>query len=291
MKLLILGGGGTLGAFSAGALEVLHASGWRPDAIIGSSAGGINLLRYVAGGPAAASAFWCEISLSALLRHMLAHDVRKNGLLDARRFRGRVEQGIDFARMMTDHRMLAFMVVDLETGRVEIRGNRTERSFEALRAVAQGSYALPPLLAPVRHGSELLSDGGLLHNAPLGAAVDLGATEIVYLCNVQVLPRRGFDRPSTLKSTVRYAEVFVRRASNVGFADADIVDDTFRGVPFVVIAPPAELRFGAFARWMLPTVNAMGHLTAQGRCCARRALLTWRWLHGDHRAQIEAEAL
>ena len=40
------------------------------------------------------------------------------------------------------------------------------------------------MLPPVPLGEELLADGGLLHNAPLNAAVKLGATEIVYLCNV-----------------------------------------------------------------------------------------------------------
>ena len=197
-------------------------------------------------------------------------------------------EDVDYACMLRDPRLLAFIVVDLETGCVAVRGNRTESSAQALRAVAHGSYALPPLLSPVRHGSQLLSDGGLLHNAPLNVAVDLGATELVYLCNVQVLPHRGFERPSTLRSTLRYADVFFRRASNVGFADAEIVDDSFRGVPFLVIAPPSSLRLGAIVRWMLPTVDAMEHLIDEGRSCARRALAHWRWLHPEvdvaHRA-------
>ena len=47
MKVLILGGGGTLGAFSAGALRALEERGFRPDAMIGSSAGGIKVIRIV----------------------------------------------------------------------------------------------------------------------------------------------------------------------------------------------------------------------------------------------------
>lgn len=292
MKLLILGGGGTLGAFSAGALEVLHASGWRPDAFIGSSAGAINLLRYLVGGPEAAVSFWRDIGVKTLVGHMLMHAFWKNGLLDPKRFRARVDDGVDYARMHDDPRVLAFIVVDLETGKVAVRGNRTEPTPEALRAVAHGAYALPPLLPPVRWGNEVLSDGGLLYNAPLTAAIDLGATEIVYLCNVQVLPHREwFTRPSTWRNAARYAEVFFRRASNVGFADAEIVDDRFRGIPFLVIAPPPNLRLGAITRWMLPTVNAMEHLIGVGRQSAERAVARWGWLRGDHRVQIEAEAL
>ena len=62
MKLLILGGGGTLGAFSAGALEVVLEAAWRPDTWIGSSAGAINLLRCFAAGPSAPANFWRSIS-------------------------------------------------------------------------------------------------------------------------------------------------------------------------------------------------------------------------------------
>jgi predicted acylesterase/phospholipase RssA len=81
--------------------------------------------------------------------------------------------------------------------------------------VSRGAYALPPLLPPVPLGDELLADGGLLHNAPLDAAVKLGATEIVYLCNVHAIPRAGFRKTSTVRSAWRYADIFFRRASNV----------------------------------------------------------------------------
>jgi NTE family protein len=62
MKVLILGGGGTLGAFSAGALKALEEHGFVPDVLIGSSAGGINLLRYLVGGADEAMEFWCSVA-------------------------------------------------------------------------------------------------------------------------------------------------------------------------------------------------------------------------------------
>jgi len=271
MKLLLLGGGGTLGAFSAGALEVLLASGWQPDVWIGSSAGAINLLRNFAAGPRGPDAFWRGIGPMMVLRHLLTHDPR-DGLLDARRFLRRVDEGVDYERLFHDERIFAFVVVDLLTGRVCVRSNRTERSPEALRTVAHAAFALPPLLPPIPLGNELLSDGGLLQNAPLDVAVELGATEIVYLNNVHALPHAGFQRSSILRNTARYADVFFRRASNVGFADAAIVEGRYRGVPFLTIAPPAHLGIGAMLRWMLPTVNAMERLVEEGRRSARQAL-------------------
>lgn len=276
MKVLILGGGGTLGAFSAGALRALEQRGFIPDAMIGSSAGGINMLRWLVGGAEESIRFWKETASPRMLARGLLHGENFTaGLLDADWFRRRVERGVDFDLVMNDERPLSFLVVDLKTGTVTVRGNRTEASVDALRAVSRGAYALPPLLPPVPLGDEMLADGGLLYNAPLNAAVKLGATEIVYLCNVHALPRKGFMPSSTARSSWRYAEIFFRRASNVGFADAEIKDGRFRGVPFLAIAPPADLRFGSMIRWMVPRIDAVQHLVDAGYESAFGALATW----------------
>ena len=67
MKVLILGGGGTLGAFSAGALRALEQRGFVPDAMIGSSAGGINMLRWLVGGAEEAIRFWKDTASPRML--------------------------------------------------------------------------------------------------------------------------------------------------------------------------------------------------------------------------------
>lgn len=276
MKVLILGGGGTLGAFSAGALRALEQRGFVPDAMIGSSAGGINMLRWLVGGAEEAIRFWKETASPTMLARGLLHGENlTSGILDADWFRGRVERGVDFGLVMKDKRQLSFLVVDMKTGKVSVRGNRTEPSSNALRAVSRGAYALPPLLPPVPLADEMLADGGLLYNAPLNAAVKMGATEIVYLCNVHVLPRKGFMPRSTARSAWRYAEIFFRRASNVGFADAEIAEGRFRGVPFITVAPPADLRFGSLIRWMVPRGDAVQHLVDTGYRSASDALAGW----------------
>ena len=281
-RVLLLGGGGTLGAFSAGALEVLLACGWVPDVWIGSSAGAINLLRCFAGGPDAPAAFWRGIGPGELLRQVVTHDPRK-GILHAARFRAMVDEDVDYAALHRDPRTFAFIVVDLVTGHVTVRGNRTEPTPAALRTVAAAAYALPPLLPPIPHGEELLADGGLLRNAPLHVAAQLGATEIVYLNNVHALPHTETPRQaprSIVRSALRYTDVFFRRASNIGYVDAEIVEDRYRGVPFLAIAPPATLAFGAMVRWMRPTTNAMAYLIEQGRDSAHKALAATRLCDG-----------
>lgn len=272
MRVLILGGGGTLGAFSAGALTALDRAGWSPHAFIASSAGGINMLRSMVGGPAAAERFWIDLDWKWLASDIVRHNPLRGGILHPERFRARVEEGVDWAALHADPRPIGFLVVDLHTGRVALRGNRTENDDAALRAVAHASYALPPLLPPIELGDALLADGGLLRNAPLEFALELGATEIVYLCNVQVTPHKDWRHASIPTALLRYADIYFRRASNIGFADAPIVEGRYHGVPFLAIAPPEKLPFGHLVRSMIPSDASMQHLIDLGRQAAHDAL-------------------
>jgi hypothetical protein len=89
------------------------------------------------------------------------------------------------------------------------------------------------------------------------------------------LPHKGFMKPSTARSAWRYAEIFFRRASNVGFADAEITGGRFRDVPFLAVTPPSDLRFGSLLRWMVPRMDAVQHLVDAGYACANHALAQW----------------
>lgn len=277
MRVLILGGGGTLGAFSAGALRALEERGWEPDAVIGSSAGGINLLRASVGGSGCAARFWMGLHWTRLVREGLLANPFNGGVLAEEKFYRRVEDGVDFEALLHDRRILAFLVVDLQTGRVALRGNRTEGGAEALRQVSRAAYALPPLLPPVLVGGSLHADGGLLYNAPLEHAADLGATEIVYVCNVQVLPHLGYERPHTLPATLRYLDVFFRRASNVGFADAVISEGLWRDIPFLTIAPPPAPGLRSILSALRPTHAQMQRLVGLGYNEAVSAFAQWRF--------------
>lgn len=272
MRVLILGGGGTLGAFSAGALRALEQAGWRADACIASSAGGINLLRSMVGGPEEAERFWSSLDWKWIVSDLFHHNPVRGGVLDPERFRARVEASVDWGAVMNDPRTLGWLVVDLKTGRVCVRGNRTEKDLESLRTVVHASYALPPLLAPLPLGDTLLADGGLLRNAPLEFALDMGATEIVYLCNVQVAPHKEWRSARIPAAMGRYLDIYVRRASNIGFADAPIVEGRFHGVPFLAIAPPEKISFRDMIGSMVPTSDRMRRLIELGESSAREAL-------------------
>jgi NTE family protein len=270
VRALLLGGGGPFGAFSAGALLALEEAGWAPDLLIASSAGAITTLRASVGGAQAAVDFWASLRPARLVWSALALEPF-GGLLGGRRFYAQVEAGVDFAALAADPRPIAFLVVDLETGRVALRGNRTEPDQERLRLVSRAAYSLPPLLPPVDVAGRPLADGGLLRNAPLEHALALGATEIVYLCNVRLEPPPRYRGRSVASATLRYVDIFFRRASNVGFADADIVESRWQGAPLLTIAPP----HGPARLPPLPTRALLRRLIELGHTRATEALASW----------------
>lgn len=272
MRVLILGGGGTLGAFSAGALAYLDEEGrFTPDVVLCSSAGGINYLRSTVGGAREAVRFWESMSGWPMLCEALSDNPFNGGILGEQHFYERVEREVDFERLRVSPTRVGFLVVDLAKGEVEVLGNRTEPDAESLRRVSRAAYSLPPLLPPVAHRGTLFADGGLLHNAPLEAALELGATEIVYLCNVGVVPSKWRSSAWTVPAFARYADVFVRRASNVGFAGAKITEGRFHGAHFLTIAAPAEGGLLGMVNAMLPTKARIDRLVERGHRTAREA--------------------
>lgn len=61
-KILILGGGGAHGSYQWGALQVLRATGWQPDLIIGSSVGALNSVLYLTTSSQQAQVLWQQMS-------------------------------------------------------------------------------------------------------------------------------------------------------------------------------------------------------------------------------------
>ena len=82
-------------------------------AMIGSSTGSIDLLRYLVGGAEEAARFWTTLAWRPLLREGANHHIFRDGILNPERFRARVEDGVDFARLKAGPRSIGFLVVNL----------------------------------------------------------------------------------------------------------------------------------------------------------------------------------
>ena len=169
-KALVLSAGGMFAAYQAGAWEVLSAH-FSPDIVVGASAGALNAWA-VAGGarPSELRELWLDPACAELA---VVRGLRPPWLgvfdpapLDARiealwrAYRPRVEIGI--------------VAVELRSLRPRLFRN-DEITWRHLAA----SCAVPLCYRPIRLGTGLYVDGGLLEALPLWAAAEMGARGIV----------------------------------------------------------------------------------------------------------------
>jgi NTE family protein len=162
---LVLSGGGLFGAWQAGAWSAL-ADQWKPDLIVGASAGSLNGYAIASGAtPEELRWMWLKPEFSRF------RDLHAN----IRRLMDHYSPKIPLAVTATDaFRMKPAVFRD------------SEITWKHLAA----SCALPILLPQVWIGGRLYSDGGLLNPLPVWAAVELGATQIVAVHALPEIPSR-----------------------------------------------------------------------------------------------------
>src|SRR5579884_2692079 len=172
VRALVLSGGGLFGAWQAGAWSAL-AGRFHPDLIVGASAGSLNGYLIACGeSPEMLHRLW-------LTREMA--DFRQLGR-NLRELTAHCRPKIDFAVVATD---------------VVRRKPRIFRGPEITWRHLAASCALPFLLPQIRIGGRLYTDGGLLNPLPVYAAVELGASQIVALHALPVVPS-AFLKPFAL---------------------------------------------------------------------------------------------
>lgn len=177
----VLGGGGNLGAIQVGMLRAAFERGYVPDVIVGCSVGAINAVATSADPSAAGAArlqdLWSSIPEEAIL---------PQGRLSSLRMlhRGRSLQTNDGLRRLLE-RNLAFRTfeeapVPVHVVATSLRTGR-ERWFSSGQVVPAilASAALPAVFPPVEMDGDLLIDGAVVDNVPIGKAVQLGAERVV----------------------------------------------------------------------------------------------------------------
>jgi NTE family protein len=180
---LVLSGGGVYGAAQAGMLQALVASGYRPDAIVGVSAGALNgsflAAEYSQARASELVDIWCSVDRKAVfpsgalaqVMHLIAG---RDAVQSAKGVRQLVER---FAPTTLESCEIPVHVgaTDLTTG--ESRWWSAGESVSRLCA----SAALPGVVPPVVIDGERFIDGAVVANVPLRRAAEIGATHIVVL--------------------------------------------------------------------------------------------------------------
>lgn len=194
----VLSGGGSLGSIQVGMLHALAERGFRPDLLIGTSAGALNA------GFIASNGFSPETidRLGDLWRSLRRRDVFPVG--PARALKSMlgasvaIASGAGLERLVAEH----IRCPDLESMHIELHVVVTEllSGHEVLLSEGDAASAIiasasvPALLPPVQREGRLFADGGITNNTGISHAVALGADRIVvlptgYACALSRPPR------------------------------------------------------------------------------------------------------
>ena len=176
---LVLSAGGMFGAYQAGAWNVLSQH-FQPDLVAGTSVGALNGWA-IAGGCSAAElmTMWQDPSTSALMRRRFSV-FPWNGYLDPTALERHVR---DWHRRFQPRVPFSITVVQVPQLRL-LRVPHERITPQHLMA----SCAIPLGYPPVRIDGQLLVDGGLLDLLPVWAAVQMGATRVVAVNALPLMP-------------------------------------------------------------------------------------------------------
>lgn len=188
----VLGGGGSRGAISVGALKALLEAGIKPDGLVGCSSGAFNAVA-LASKPDLETIdqlarVWRTIRGRDLfnrnpLRMAFRYVRSRNSFFDSRYLRTLAAMNLPatFDQLVLP---CAVIATNLTRARKEIF-----TSGSVPDAVAASS-AIPGLFNPYRIGNEEFVDGAVAENVGLTEAVQLGATEIIAIDNSTANPLR-----------------------------------------------------------------------------------------------------
>ena len=205
---LVLQGGGALGAFQVGAYQAMHEAGIEPDWVIGTSIGAING-AIIAGNPPEhrlkrLHAFWEGVqqqggadvpaffgsfaqtmaNLATITRgiptfftpgkHLLQGIQAKVGIEEASYYstvplRATLTELVDLDYLNSRHTRLTVGAVNARTGEMRYFDSR-EETISISHVMASG--ALPPAFPAVRIDGEPYWDGGIFSNTPVEAVLD-----------------------------------------------------------------------------------------------------------------------
>lgn len=205
---LVLQGGGALGAYQAGVYQALHEEGIEPDWVIGTSIGAINAAIIVGNpvekrlarleefwrivkhgslaqaygsapflGAAAAKALtfatgvrgFFEPNPRAWLSPHLPLGAEDAGYYSTQRLETTLNRLVDFARIAESGTRLTVGAAGVRTGRMHYFDSR-DMAITARHVMASG--ALPPAFPAIRIDGDLYWDGGILSNTPVETVFD-----------------------------------------------------------------------------------------------------------------------
>lgn len=194
----VLSGGASLGAIQVGMLEALYEREITPDLIVGTSVGAING-AFIAARPQTVETAHELGSIWRGLRRTQVFPVNPlTGLLGFAGARSHLVPDSGLRRLIKRHttvERLEQTPIPLHVIATDIlRGEDVRLSNGPLLEAVLASAAIPGVLPAVDWEGRQLIDGGVVNNAPISHALELGAKRIYVLptgtpCELEEVPR------------------------------------------------------------------------------------------------------
>ncbi len=277
-KVLVLQGGGALGAYQAGVFDALAATDYEPNWIAGVSIGAINA-ALIAGNPperrvARLREFWERVSsgMSYLAPTFEEHRAAFNqfsalysatvgvpgfygprppefwsltgtdtrtSIYDTAPLRDTLLSLIDFDLINSKKVRLSVGAVSVTTGNSIYFDNLTH-TIGPEHVMASG--ALPPAFPPVEIDNQFYWDGGIVSNTPLQYVLDTRGESDLLVLSVDLFSARG-DLPTTLQGVMaRQKDIQYSSRTRYNTDMAAKVQNTRQAARDLLLALPARIR-------------------------------------------------
>jgi NTE family protein len=207
MKALVLSGGGSKGAYQAGALKhILGELNVVYDVFCGVSVGAINcayLSMFHTGLEKESSDLlahlWSQLDTSKIYKRWEPfgrwHALWKKSFYDSSPLYNLLKNGIDLEKIRNSGKKVNVGTVSLSSGKYTIFDQSSDHFVEAVIA----SASFPGMLTPVEFLGQLWSDGGVKEISPIKKAMEMGADEIdVIITSPQTRIKHFIENPNTV---------------------------------------------------------------------------------------------
>lgn len=193
MKALVLSGGANFGALQAGALETVFETGYRPEFLVGTSAGALNAISVAADpttdGVRQTQELWRrvgpnEVGSISLLSGLQRLITQRPGLISSRALADFIAENLPpgvetFGQLRRLAGVRAYALATcIETAKPRLFGGEDD---DRLLDGAMASTAISPVFPPWRVDGRRYIDGAMFSKAPIRTAVERGATQVVAL--------------------------------------------------------------------------------------------------------------
>lgn len=216
MRALVLSGGGSKGAYQAGALKyIIGELGVVYDAFCGVSVGAINsaFLAMFKYGEEQDSSFvladlWEKLDNSKIYKRWFPfgrwHAIWKKSFFDSTPLHELLKGKLDLEVIRKSGKSVSVGAVSLSSGKYTIFDQSSDHFIDAVIA----SASFPGMLTPVSFMGQLWTDGGVKEISPIKKAVELGADVIdVIITNPQTRTRKFIENPTTVDVLKRSMEL------------------------------------------------------------------------------------